>query len=433
MKKDTVTLFFVSVSLSFFLPMCAGAVTANITQLVFTSDIQQVEPNTISKIITVQTQNASGVSEDVDETNDVEFTSTSATGEFLNSTGSSVSTTMAKNSASRNFYYRDSASGEQTLTVKITGRTSGKSFSASQKITIGAGVSGGSGTSTTTTSQSTTTTTTSATETSYVGGGGGAYSSYTTITTVLETPPFEIGAGRARITTVGSPVTFLVQASPKSEITGGRFVWNFGDGTSAEGLKLIHTYAFPGEYAVILNGDRNGKEAVSRTTVKVTEPSLAIAVVPGGLKITNKSNTEINIGEWGVTDGIQTALIPRDTIILGNRSIIIPEQVLKVSLGSVSLLNSVKKVVTSISSPYGSVSPSITQGNSSEQFVVIQEKLENLKQTLLAIQTGKTNGTKNILNTAGIVHSSTVPTPPVPAPRATTTFFDRINHLFQTP
>lgn len=422
---------------SFFSISPVFGVTANISQLVFTTDVQIVEPNTLSKVITVQTQNSGGASEDVDETNDVEFVSTSGTGEFLNDKGSAVSKTMSKGTASRNFYYKDSATGEATLTVKITGRTSGKSFSANQKITIGTGSTGANGSTNTGTGNTNATSGTSesvntgdASVTGTTGSsGGGSYSSYSTATNVQETLPFEIGAGRPRLTSVGSPVLFVVQASGKSDISGGRFVWSFGDGTSAEGLHLTHIYGFPGEYSVVLNGDRNGKEAVSRTTVKVIEPKLALRVVPGGVEITNKSATEINIGEWGITDGKETKLIPRDTIIFGNHSITIPQDVLKISLYSIALVNGVKQTVASAASPY--VLP-IAESNAPVPLVEISAKLEKIKQTLLTLQDSKQKRVNT--NSASIVQSVsqeyTTTTPPT---TTRSTFFDRVNHLFQSP
>ena len=62
--------------------------------MVFTNDARTVKPGVISEEIIVQTQNDSAVAEKVDETNDVTFTSTSATGEFLSGTGNAVSKTM---------------------------------------------------------------------------------------------------------------------------------------------------------------------------------------------------------------------------------------------------------------------------------------------------------------------------------------------------
>ena len=263
MKKFAFAVFFIF-SL-FVLPCFAFAVTANITQLVFTTDSQTVAPNTLSKVITVQTQNSSGSQEQVDETNDVNFTSTSATGQFLNSSGAAVSKTMSKNTASRSFYYDDSAQGSFTLTVTITGRTSLKSFTASQSITISS--DGGSlATSTATTTdeggdnQSSATTTpaddTDNSADNSSDGTGGNYANYysSPIVTSQAEPEFEASAGRDRLTSVGSPISFKAKILKSSGIsdTSGNYAWSFGDGCDAMGQETVHSYAYPGIYVVTL-------------------------------------------------------------------------------------------------------------------------------------------------------------------------------------
>ncbi len=109
-------------ALGFLVPFFVLGDSNNITSLVFTTNPQTAAVNTSSQAITVQTENSAGTAEKVSETNDVTFTSTSATGQFLNSTGGAVSTTMSTNTASRTFYYEDSTAGTYTITVTIKGR-----------------------------------------------------------------------------------------------------------------------------------------------------------------------------------------------------------------------------------------------------------------------------------------------------------------------
>ncbi len=121
----------------FLLASLAYAETANIDDLVFVTPERTVEAGQLSEIMSVQTQNSAGTGENIGSTADVEFSSDSDTGEFLNDQGNPVSLVMAKNSAKRNFYYRDSDEGEHEITVTVTIRDTGESWSASQDITVG--------------------------------------------------------------------------------------------------------------------------------------------------------------------------------------------------------------------------------------------------------------------------------------------------------
>ena len=115
----------------------AGFAFAATSQFVFTTDPQTILPGEISGDLTIQSQDASGSKANTTETIDLEFSSTSLVGEFLNSSGGPVSMVMAKNTANRTFYYRDSTSGTYTLAVKAVGRESGQSWRVIQQIVVG--------------------------------------------------------------------------------------------------------------------------------------------------------------------------------------------------------------------------------------------------------------------------------------------------------
>lgn len=112
------------------------ASSANITQINFTNSPQTIDINTISAQLTTQTQNAEGELEQTDETNHLNLSSSSATGEFSSSSTNwnpINQLTMSTGSANRNFYYRDSTPGTHTLTVSAEGQSW---TSATQEIII---------------------------------------------------------------------------------------------------------------------------------------------------------------------------------------------------------------------------------------------------------------------------------------------------------
>lgn len=94
----------------------------DVSQFVFISEQQNIKPNEISGKITIQAQDASGVSAKISQTACISFNTTSGAGEFSSNdvNWSSVNIlTMSKNTANRNFYYKDSGAGDYILTAKI--------------------------------------------------------------------------------------------------------------------------------------------------------------------------------------------------------------------------------------------------------------------------------------------------------------------------
>ncbi len=298
--------------------------TSNISNLVFTSASQTVLPNTLSTELKVQTQNSSAAAETISETNDVTFSSNSPSGEFLNSSGNVVSKTMSKNTSSRSFYYRDSTTGIFTLTVEIKGRDSGKTFSSSQDIIISNEIPT-IGTSTPTTSTSTPTTATTTVITSSNVQTLSAHSSTVTITYLVNEVALKADAGRHRIATTKSPIEFEANISGENNAS---YSWSFGDGTMDTGKIVSHSYAFPGDYNVVLNATSGGKHAVSRTEVKVVSPEVQIVKIEKGgegfVELKNDSPYEVNVQDWKLTTGQIETIFPQDTIIKENSSVKFP-------------------------------------------------------------------------------------------------------------
>lgn len=120
-----------------FVSLCIPSfVVAEINRFQFVTSPQTIVHDTTSSPITIQAQNQNDEKEVIEETYDLTFVSTSPTGNFLGSSGKTVTKTMAKGTAQRTFYYSDSTLGTYTLTVTAVGRTTKKSFSASQSISV---------------------------------------------------------------------------------------------------------------------------------------------------------------------------------------------------------------------------------------------------------------------------------------------------------
>jgi len=376
-------IFILSFVAGLFLPFCVLADSNNISSLVFTTNPQTVSVNTSSQTITVQTENSAGTAEKVSETNDVTFTSTSATGQFLNSSGGAVSTTMSTNTSSRTFYYEDSTAGTYTLTVNIKGRTSGKQFSATQTIVI----TSSSQNSSSSDSSGASSTETSTTNSNNSSGNSNddsldAYSSQETTYSGSDNESFNLSIGRNRLVSVGEPVVFDARIISSDTSYGGTlFHWAFGDGTEWNGTTATHTYEYPGDYIVVVEASRFSDAAVAETRVKVIVPNVTISSAANdSMIITNKGDDEINLGGWTVEDDLGRFIMPQDTIISSNSSVTISGKVMKSQQfsGDIVLYDPSAKEIASVSSGpsriSGDMAVALPDGMSVEDFT---EKLSS--------------------------------------------------------
>lgn len=368
--------------------MYAGVAFAEVSQFVFTTVPQSVAVGVNSDVMTIQSQDQSGVSENVSETNDVVFTSTSQTGEFLSTSGNPVTTTMSKNTANKNFLYRDSTAGTYTITVTFTGRTSLKTLSASQQIDIGGSNLSSNNSSTT---SNTTQTNNTQTTTPPPSVGVSAHSSPAPLSTTENKIDFEISAGRDRLAMVGSPVLFKASATKTQNVSEQNifYSWSFGDGTTGAGNDISHTYRFPGNYTVVVNGSFSDKQAVSKVLVRVVSPDISIEKVPGGVSVFNKSKSEINLENWGLTSDNKKFVFPKDTLMPAGEKVIFANEVIGFSGDNMRIVNPLGQEFASFSS-----SPLATQNIEANPVDLknIQAKVDELKTKITKIQTEiKTN------------------------------------------
>lgn len=180
---------------------------------------------------------------------------------------------------------------------------------------------------------------------------------------------FEVNSGRDRLVYTGTPVAFSGEAviSKSFDSQSIRYIWSFGDGTSAEGKKVSHTYKFTGDYVVVLNASLSDISAVSRANVKVVNPSVIISNASSdSVEVWNKGIFEINLNGWLISNDRGKFIFPTDTIIAPNKKIAFPDEYMKLNLmegGKVSLLNPSQKEI--------SVFAGITGGSSSSPTLAV--------------------------------------------------------------
>ncbi len=314
---------------------------SQVTNFVFTTDPQTVESGAVSTQILVQAQGPGGVSVGIPQTGCLLLDSASSQGQFSSSATnwSSVSVlTMSKNTANRSFYYKDTQGGTYTLTVKVALKPEDVTksctswplgewniqWTATQSITIG-GSSNSSDTSTTTsqtnTTQQTQTTTTASPVSSYV------------------TPPeIQIFAdgGDNRTVIVGADTEFYGRAynRDKEELTRVRFMWNFGDGSTAEGITVLHHFDYPGRYAVVLNIAEHRSAAADVIVVEAEPAQLSFELNPdGSVSIGNGAGRDLDLSRWIVRSFGREFILPDHSIILKDATMRITQKTLGVPAG----------------------------------------------------------------------------------------------------
>lgn len=133
----------------------------------------------------------------------------------------------------------------------------------------------------------------------------------------------QVAAGRERLGFVGSPLGFSATVvAPKNPTTSIAHVWSMGDGSSYRGGRVSHVYRQPGTYHVVLNSVMDGVDAVSRTTVTIREPSVAVTLANDlFVEVKNGDGFELNLGGWRIEHETKGFVIPEDTIVAPRSSV----------------------------------------------------------------------------------------------------------------
>lgn len=322
---------------------------ADVQKFVFVSAVQTIEPTKISEQITLQSQDANGNESKVSSTACVELHTSSSQGQFSSSATSwspmSV-LTIAKNSANRNFYYKDTTAGTYTLTAKVALKpeSEGRScsawpvgewpsgFSATQSIVVGSASTPPTSTDTASTTPSTMATTTeeapaTPSPASPPPSGGS--------TTWTYKPQIFVSSLVPARGVAGAPVmvdAFAVGLK-KEPLPSARYLWSFGDGGTSEGKKVTHVYHYPATYTVLVDAASGEWSATDRKEIVIVPPELTIPRIKEGadgfIEIENNGAGEIDLSLWLLRTSSGVFLIPQGTLIGARKSIPFPAEITK--------------------------------------------------------------------------------------------------------
>ncbi len=141
-------------------------------------------------------------------------------------------------------------------------------------------------------------------------------------------------AGLDRTAIVGAGTIFEGKALgiDKKPLDGARYLWNFGDGLTGEGKKIIHTYKHPGDYIVYLDVANGSVSAGDKILVKAMPAEVGISALGYGEKsfvtISNGESVELDISLWQIKTGSGVFVVPKNTIIISNNKIIFSKDAL---------------------------------------------------------------------------------------------------------
>ncbi len=153
-------------------------------------------------------------------------------------------------------------------------------------------------------------------------------------TTAASSPTtLNVTSATTRTALVGVPISFEGQVDSGALAT--QFNWSFGDGATAQGALVSHTYYYSGEYTAVLDITSGGQTASGRTLVRVIAPSIVLRT--GGESLStfivmeNRGNDELDISGWQISANNNSFIIPKNMILGARKTITFASEVTKLS------------------------------------------------------------------------------------------------------
>ena len=128
-----------------------------------------------------------------------------------------------------------------------------------------------------------------------------------------------------RIVYVNQEVSFGVVASGAGTtiLNSLNYVWNFGDTYTSIQTEPLDSFAYPGEYVVMVDAVFAKQKASARYEITVLPVTLLLSRTESdGISIKNTASNEINIGGYQI-QGVTTLTFPKNTIIKPNTTLTI--------------------------------------------------------------------------------------------------------------
>ena len=149
---------------------------------------------------------------------------------------------------------------------------------------------------------------------------------------VIQTIWADAGSDKTAIVGAGTIFEGKALGIDKKPLDGARYLWNFGNGFTGEGKKVMHTYKHPGDYIVYLDVSSGSVSAGDKILVKATPADVSISALGYGEKsfvaVSNSEPTELDVSFWQIKSNSGVFVIPKNTIIIPNNKIIFSKDAL---------------------------------------------------------------------------------------------------------
>src|SRR3989344_3249293 len=145
-----------------------------------------------------------------------------------------------------------------------------------------------------------------------------------------------VDAGGDRVVIVGADAQFTARAyRNKTTVENAAFMWNFGDGSTAQGESVLHRFEYVGRHVVIMTGSKDGASATDRFTVTAESAQLALQVQSdGSVEIKNLAPRDIDLSHWIIRSAGQRFVLADNSLILADQTMRISPNVLHFYAGN---------------------------------------------------------------------------------------------------
>lgn len=144
-------------------------------------------------------------------------------------------------------------------------------------------------------------------------------------------PTLFADAGDDRAVIVGADTEFNGRAydRDRQDVDHVRFMWNFGDGSTAEGSSVMHHYDYPGLYAVVLSIAQNKTAVLDKIVVQADPARLSFTTMPdGSVSIGNQDSRELDVSGWIIRSFARSFILPEHSILLKGSSLRVSQRTL---------------------------------------------------------------------------------------------------------
>lgn len=185
----------------------------------------------------------------------------------------------------------------------------------------------------------------------------------------------------------GAPVLFDAAAVgvKKEPLPNAHYVWSFGDGGTAEGKKIFHTYHYPAVYVVMVDASSGEWSATDRKEIAIAAPELVISNIKEGndgfIELRNDGKSEVDLSLWLLKSAGSTFILPKGTVIGARKAIPFPAAItgLSANPSSTALLYPNGDLVVSYTQKQETPEPLPAKVETSKVTVAVSEKKDEPK------------------------------------------------------